>query len=260
MSEGGPGLPSMGVMKTNWFTVRHEKYNASMIALDHTHTLGPGSALDPYYTYEYWAIPVTWQSNLFFSEYWDLRVRRIGTDATKMGPLTLGTRRFAGHHDEARSFQPISNPEIYQEGFFAPYPIHHAMSAEVKARHVSENERIGQVARILEKRRNTQGQQYHMYNPELLKNDLIDRIDQDSDTEDEQGVDEVVPSCPRWSEITEYLFDNRGPLELALDSMTFDMPEATLYRYIMDRGGLKITPQEFRVFLRHCDHSNDLFK
>lgn len=51
------------------------------------------------------------------------------------------------------------------------------------------------------------------------------------------------------ADLTEHLFANRGPLELALDAMTFDILEPTLYRYILDRGGLTITPAEFRQFL-----------
>ncbi|KAE9378280.1 hypothetical protein N431DRAFT_461813 [Stipitochalara longipes BDJ] len=60
-------------------------------------------------------------------------------------------------------------------------------------------------------------------------------------------------------EITQYLFANRAPLELALNTMDFDIPEPTLYRYIMNRGGLDITPAELRQFLFTANNKKQLF-
>ena len=72
--------------------------------------------------------------------------------------------------------------------------------------------------------------------------------------------DEKTFECPRWGEITRYLFNNRGPGELALDTMIFDMPEPTLYKYILERGGLDITTEEFRQFLAFADYKKELFR
>lgn len=61
---------------------------------------------------------------------------------------------------------------------------------------------------------------------------------------DLEAEDEETFECPRWGEITQYLFNNRGPGELALDTMIFDMPEPTPYKYILERGGLDITTEQ----------------
>ena len=74
------------------------------------------------------------------------------------------------------------------------------------------------------------------------------REDNDSDTEDEDLSNDKPPteeySCPRWTEITQYLFRNRGPLELALDTMAI-VSEPAFYRYIRDRGGITLTSRNF---------------
>ncbi|KAH8586422.1 hypothetical protein B0O99DRAFT_585965 [Bisporella sp. PMI_857] len=63
-----------------------------------------------------------------------------------------------------------------------------------------------------------------------------------------------------YQSISSYLLKNRGPLELALDTMDFDIPEATLYRYIIERGGLIISPRDFRSFLIQADKKGEYFE
>ncbi|KAF7960633.1 hypothetical protein EAE96_000308 [Botrytis aclada] len=67
-----------------------------------------------------------------------------------------------------------------------------------------------------------------------------------------------LPPCPRFDEISAYLIDNRR--ELALHTMCFAMPEHTLRGYILRHGGLKITAQEWRAYLLHCDAVPYLFR
>lgn len=68
----------------------------------------------------------------------------------------------------------------------------------------------------------------------------------------------VTYSCPRWDDITGYLFDHRGPLELALDSMGV-LSEPAFFRYIRDHGGITLTPMEFRGFLGVANEREELF-
>jgi hypothetical protein len=65
-------------------------------------------------------------------------------------------------------------------------------------------------------------------------------------------------SCPRYEEIKEYLFTNRGPLQLALDTMGI-LSEPAFYRYIRDRGGISLTPMELREFLGYANERRELF-
>lgn len=79
-------------------------------------------------------------------------------------------------------------------------------------------------------------------------------------SDEDDGSDfPVVYSCPRYDEIKAYLCRNRHYEQLALDTMDFDMPERTLYRYILDRGGLEITPLEFRNFLYTASERREMF-
>lgn len=72
--------------------------------------------------------------------------------------------------------------------------------------------------------------------------------------------------CPLeiWDEITNFLFNNRGALELGLDTMGF-VSEPTLWRYIRDRATetgerLVTTPRDFRQFLGVANEKEVLFK
>lgn len=69
---------------------------------------------------------------------------------------------------------------------------------------------------------------------------------------------EVSYTCPRWSEITSYLFQNRGPCQLALDTMSI-LPVSSFYRYIRDCGGISLTPLEFWNFLGTANDRYELF-
>lgn len=76
---------------------------------------------------------------------------------------------------------------------------------------------------------------------------------------DENVIRDVYEISIAWvSVIMRYLNQNRGPLELGLDTMGF-VSEPTLYRYIRDRGGLDITPQILRSFLAKCNEKRELF-
>jgi hypothetical protein len=42
--------------------------------------------------------------------------------------------------------------------------------------------------------------------------------------------------------------------------MLFDIPENTLLAYILLLGGLDITPEEWRDFLKVCEDKGELFR
>ena len=94
--------------------------------------------------------------------------------------------------------------------------------------------------------------------PDYQRHGTLTAWDSSSDTEDEEV--EKTPTCARWREIRHYLFNTRGPSDLAWDSMTFEIPEWTLYRYIQARGGLALTPGEWHEFLVFADYRKKLFQ
>jgi hypothetical protein len=63
--------------------------------------------------------------------------------------------------------------------------------------------------------------------------------------------------CKWFNEIKDFLLKHR--LQLALDTVDFPMPEHTLYAYILAEGGLSLTADEWRNFLRVCDDTSTLF-
>ncbi|KAF7895821.1 uncharacterized protein EAF01_009783 [Botrytis porri] len=68
----------------------------------------------------------------------------------------------------------------------------------------------------------------------------------------------VTYSCPGWNDITEHLFSNCEPLELALDTTEL-LSVPTLFRYVRDHGGINLTSFEFRNFLGIANEKRDLF-
>jgi hypothetical protein len=161
-----------------------------------------------------------------------------------MGPLSVGTRRFADDPVDA-GFQMLIGPNQH---ITVEVDIWSNMSAEQQTYFRVENLRRSRAMQIYQSMTQSTESSSHPPNPLLEK---------DEDFNEKAEV--LIFECPRWDEITQYLFTNRGPLELAFDTMTFDIPEPTLYRYVMDRGGLAITPEEFRQFLLFTNNKKQLF-
>jgi hypothetical protein len=97
-NRGGPGLPNMGIFKTNWFTASHSNHQTSRSPF--LQSIPPPVLLegenDPFHTYDYWPIPTSWCCDIFKDEFWNVEVTKYGADATKMGPLGYGTRVVIG--------------------------------------------------------------------------------------------------------------------------------------------------------------------
>ena len=255
MSQGGPGLPNMRIYYSRWFTDAHRDYQVNVPALDH-HFLVPNEQMDmdPYYWIDHWPIPMTWTSMLFNPDAWSALLRPFRSEAMKMGPLTEGTRRLAYLPEN------YHNTQVHLNLNNVDRPIDISMTDAEKARWTIENGRRTQSRRIMftvSENRTIQSLVQGAH-PDNRRDGSIDAWGSASDTEDEE--DEETPRCDRWDEIRQHLFSNRGPNELAWDSLTFEIPEWTLYRYIRDRRGLAITSIEWHEFLVFADHRRELFQ
>lgn len=180
-----------------------------------------------------------------------------------MGPVTLGTRIRAedpGHLSDFRYTRDLSqllakHSEEMQR-----------TRMDTTAREKWQNARFEKAARIVKALGFRRKKEKHYPGSSFLipgqfpPPPRVDESDTDSMYSNDYNEDYGNPQCPRWEEITEYLFRNRGPGELALDTMTSDIPEQVLYKYILERGGLDITVEEFRGFLATAHKKRELFR
>jgi len=237
----------MGIFKTNWFTASHSGYQT---ARSPPQNKPPPSdeGNDPFYTYDYWPVPTYWCSGLFREEFWDVQVRKYGADATKMGPLKYGTRIVIGDPRKIESMGKLERI-IYESGVYERSFEYTAISEgwidEEKEEALKRNEREVRSRQISD---------------EMRTKSLPGVSDEEEDIPMEVDDSPLMPvySCPRYEEIRDHLFANRGPLELALDT-TEILSEPAFYRYIRERGGISLTPMEFRGFLGSASEKRELF-
>jgi hypothetical protein len=247
-NRGGPGLPNMGIFKTNWFTASHSGYHTARSPPQNKAPPSRNGGNDPFYTHDYWLVPTYWCSSLFRDEFWNVKGRKYGADATKMGPLGYGTRTVIGDPRIPRSMERLEKRDyesgVY-EGKFEDTAIFEGWTDGEKEAALRRNAMAVKSRRII--------------NAMKTKN-FRDVDDEEEDLQTELGDSPLTPrySCPRYEEIKEYLFANRGPLELALDTMGV-LSEPAFYRYIRDRGGISLTPMEFRSFLGIASGRRELF-
>lgn len=259
MSQGGPGLPNMGIYRTKWFTKEHEMYQPDVPALDHHGDRTEDEmAQDKYYWIDNWPIPVQWQGGLFQQPLWDTAARQFGAGALEMGPVLFGSRRMVFHPENAWHAGPLHVLD-FDPAYFMSTPIDDSMTDAEKRAVAHENSRRQHASSISVKLAASTVLQRKVLNPENRRDGVMDAVDESPDTEDEDD-DETPPACPRWEEIKNYLFDTCGPRQLAWDTMTFDIPEWTLYRYIEGHGGLDITPMEWHEFLVVAHSKQELFR
>ena len=242
----------MGICLSKWFTEAHHRYRKECPTLDH-HIQVPDAEMekDPFYLVEIWPIPITWTRMMFQPNTWDSRVRQFGTAATKMGPISFGTERYTW---DKESYHNVLETVASNT---ANRPIFPSMAANQVALWTEENKRRAQ-ARSIIMRVTTIRNAISNSHPENHRSGNLDAWDSAPDTEDEE--DEKSPICPRWDEIRQYLFNTRGPSNLAWNSMTFEIPEWTLYQYIQFHGGLVITPGEWHCFLVFANYREQLFQ
>lgn len=255
MSQGGPGLPNMGIYLSKWFTKEHDGYRAEVPTLDyHIPVSDAQMERDSFYSIVHWPIPTTWTTTVFQPNTWDTHIRQFGAPATQMGPLTLGSQRFTWHLEGYNNTVESRNHDT------AHRQIDMSLNACQAAQWSEENRRRAQARKIIAKitRNRTLQLGTGNLNPDYQRDGTLDAWDSSSDTADEE--DDKTPACARWCEIRHYLFNTRSPLELAWDSMTFEIPEWTLYRYIQARGGLALTPDEWHEFLVFANYREQLFQ
>jgi hypothetical protein len=237
----------MGIFKTNWFTASHSGYHTARSPALNKPPPAQDRGDDPFYTYDYWPVPTYWCSILFRDEFWDVKVRKYGADATKMGPVRYGTRVVIGDPRMPKTIERLGKrdyeSEVY-EGEFEATAICEGWTDGEKEEALTLNAMAVKSRRILDAMRTK--------NPR--------NVDDEENLQTEFRGPPLMPwySCLRYDEIKEYLFANRGALELALDTMGI-LSEPALFRYIKDRGGISLTPMEFRSFLGSANERKELF-
>ncbi|TGO07039.1 hypothetical protein BTUL_0342g00060 [Botrytis tulipae] len=228
-NRGGPGLPNLGIIKTSWFTDKNKTYQTSRKAPALNRKPKRGQ-VDKFHTYDYWPVPTKWYSSVFTEGFWE-NVREFGPEAKKIRTEKRGMRYLSKDHPDAKSQIDDNGISI---GYGWPYG-----SPQTR----SQIERFITVNKVL-----TRISKEHRFGEEI--HDPLDCFNIKPPT--------VTYSCPRWNDITEHLFGNRGPLELALDTMEL-LSEPTLFRYIRDHGGINLTSLEFRNFLGVANEKRELF-
>ncbi|KAF7867432.1 hypothetical protein EAF04_005515 [Stromatinia cepivora] len=229
-NRGGPGLPNLGIIKTSWFTDKNKSYQTSRKAPPLNFKPRRGR-IDKFHTYDYWPVPTPWYKTLFTEGFWE-NVREFGPEAKRMRIEKLGMRFLSKDHPDAKNRVDDSGISIGGGWSYGPPQTR------------SQTQRFRMKNRLSV----TLTKQYDVKKVETY--DPLDYLNIKPPV--------VTYSCPRWDGITEYLFGNRGPLDLALDSMEI-LSEPTFFRYIRDHGGINLTPMEFRSFLGVANERRELF-
>jgi hypothetical protein len=184
---------------------------------------------------------------LFDGDMWTTDVVRFSSAATAMGPLTYG------------SLEDYESPQHEDRAIGVKLLNYEMDIAEDRINSTSIGSRNLVNINELEDRRRVEADRIR----NLAKRPLTARERPPSPTSlsdlDDGSDFPVIYDCPRYSEIKDYLLANRHHGQLALDSMDFHIPEPTFYRYIIDCGGLAITPLELRNFLYTTHLRQELF-
>ncbi len=162
-------------------------------------------------------------------------------NATRMGPCYIGS--VASHLPEDMSQTTVSLTRLHAGGNMLPLSDDMTESEEVLTR--AENARRTRAAQILRR----------VSSRVKLPPEPLEYPD-DPDPVEPEHV------CLRWDEIAQFLFDNREPGKLALDSLDFPMPEQTMLSHVVNLAvpPFAITAEEFREFLWVCHQRRLLFR
>jgi hypothetical protein len=204
---------------------------------------------------------------MFKNGFWSPGVTKHNHDFLHMGPLKYGYRTLDSGDRTQRNQGPAKvsgygsgNGFLYQEkpGDYVLFKT--SMTATERAAKTAEGKRTAQAGLIHEamnKRRRL--------NPSPLNSSprtSSGSTSASSEPDDFVGPLEQPPvvqyTCPRYNEIRQYMFDNRAPGRLALDTMTI-LSEPQFFRYVRDCGGINLTGLEFRNFLGVADQRGELF-
>lgn len=200
----------------------------------------------PFTTLEQFPIPTSWTKSLFDNEMWTTNVALYGSAASAMGPLTYGSvvdYQVETLHPNGAPDEVSMNFHIEEANEILPRPLDPALGQNIQQLKQERSLEAERIMRLIERPK-----------------PMPQRPPSPTFSDEDDGSDfPVVYSCPRYDEIKAYLCQNRHYEQLALDTMDFDIPERTLYRYILDRGGLGITPLEFRNFLYTASERREMF-
>ncbi|CAD6442137.1 8010588e-ef91-4fb5-adf5-f8a3efb3b9b0 [Sclerotinia trifoliorum] len=191
----------------------------------------------------FWPVPVSWFLNMGSKSKFELFVRKYGLHNARYTRIVGSEFEVDSDGDAA---QVSRHPFVEFEGI--PDKNRHAESSMDRL----ESQRP-------QKRRRVE----HAIVREAVcrqpQRSLEEELGVDNEeTVDSKDEDQDLPPCPRFHEISRYLIDNRR--QLALHTMCFAMPEHTLRDYIRRLGGLKISAQEWRTYLLHCNSIPYLFR
>lgn len=170
--------------------------------------------------HDVYPVPTSWVHSLFQQMKWDVIIKKIGT-VSYMGPLTVGIRSF--------------HPEGYIPDHYARVTAMDTESNLILALSLEDREddlapakyfnRVVEIETIYKSMGLTPEQRMKLRAdnavtmwPTGFGADQITAHRFDPLPDDEEFPVELY-FCPRWNEIVGYLFQNRGPLQLALDTM-----------------------------------------
>lgn len=202
---------------------------------------------------------MTWIYSLFQPASWDVVYKKTGI-LPNMGPLTLGTRIF-GMNDP-------NQPEWL--GYItagAPNKISSAlkiMGLDPNLADAYDKAYLMQADNIYQRlgMAPADRKQLNHSKASLTATGGRKQADLTEHRYDTLPDEEEIPpwdiTSPRYQEIRTHLLANRGPLELALDTMNI-LPFPTFYRYIRERGGINLTAMELWNFLGEATKRQEFF-
>lgn len=175
-----------------------------------------------------------------------------------MSPTPLVSRRINSTAGTGKFVYHMLSPDIDQWGNVADYPIDPTtMSVNQVLLITMENTRLQTLCRMLYAVRSLAAQRQAL---NAFQNEI--KLPNKVSTPPILNPPPKAPieECPEFPQIEKYLFRNRQ--ELVLDSMTFPIPEYTLYHYILTNSKEKIgtlTPETWRAFLVTCHSKSYIF-
>lgn len=261
-----------GFWAGNFFIYVNENYKTAGGAPARNQPV-PAGTVYPFYIRTGWMLPTSWSTNCFKADFWKAGFGSYSHNILYMGPFKYGYRIIGPSPGQSGNtisagMQPGSSP---------------GSASDLLARTNMTAAESAALAGLIQRSRNA-GQMWESVNSKKRKRPDTSTSSSNKrqrpntgtssgsgsgsnstpepDEDDFIGPLEPIPTvaytCPRYDEIKQYLFANRAPKKLALDTMSI-LSEHQFYRYIRDNGGIQLTGMEFRSFLAVADSRGELF-
>lgn len=248
----GNGLSCGAVYSSGWFNSLAAKY----VQPERPDSFPAITPLPPDWNeMKSYPIPLEYFQSLSHPDFWTVHARAY-QDAIKMGPKLLGTRLLITN-------QTLDIMTVQDSEDRTQIPIDVSAAPTVQSATDFENMRRVRARKIIEAGTNIQARA-NARRPQLqatMNSDTNARGRSNSVSSGSgRTEDSNAPLCTRYEEIRRYLFANSGQRRLCLDTMHFDMPENTLLNHIMLLGGIRLTVQEWRGFLRVASDRNEFLR